>query len=235
METFSQWNRPEIRTQVLEIQARRLVTLSTSPSVRRVAEWLWRWRPPAAPRRRRRRTASAPTSAPWCPRTRSRSRPGSSVWAHEIETGDSRSKNEMIKGYDSTSVVEVQRAHFFSPAQAWALCTEPGRAQACENIPRACLEPELFTDKNGKIRAGVYFEPFWKLGLLSLKPFCLLTASQKFDLHLVPPLATSTVVDSMSCKLMGMGSIFMHLPVSSSLPSYFLLKNLVSLDRLHWK
>ena len=45
--------------------------------------------------------------------------------------------------------IEVKRAPIF---QARALSSEPRRARACPNYPRACFEPELFTNKNAKIR-----------------------------------------------------------------------------------
>ena len=44
--------------------------------------------------------------------------------------------------------LEVERAQIF---QARALSVEPQRARACQNSPRACFEPELFTNKNAKI------------------------------------------------------------------------------------
>ena len=50
------------------------------------------------------------------------------------------------------------------------MSVEPERARACPNYPRACFEPELFTNKNAKIRVRAYFEPFGKLGSLSLEP-----------------------------------------------------------------
>ena len=37
-------------------------------------------------------------------------------------------------------------------------------------IFRACFKPELFTNKNAKIRVQAYFEHFEKLGLPSLEP-----------------------------------------------------------------
>ena len=62
------------------------------------------------------------------------------------------------------NILEVERAQIF-------------RAQACQNSFRSCFEPEVFINKNAKIRVGAYFEPFGKLGSLSLEPgACLLRA-----------------------------------------------------------
>ena len=48
---------------------------------------------------------------------------------------------------------------------------EPGQAQASQNIPRACFDPELFTNKNIKIRARASFEPFCKIWLVKSSTF----------------------------------------------------------------
>ena len=49
--------------------------------------------------------------------------------------------------------IEVVRGHFLSLSRARALSVEPVRARACENIPQACFQPELFTNSNNNIRA----------------------------------------------------------------------------------
>ena len=59
---------------------------------------------------------------------------------------------------------------FSSPSCAQALNVKPGRAQAWENFPRACFEPELFTNKNAKIQVWAYFEPYRSMGSSSLEP-----------------------------------------------------------------
>ena len=50
--------------------------------------------------------------------------------------------------------VEVKRAHFFSPAQAWALCTEPGQAQACQISPVPALSQSFLLIKMLKFWGG---------------------------------------------------------------------------------
>ena len=59
--------------------------------------------------------------------------------------------------------------NFSSPSRARALSVEAEQARACPNYPRACFEPELFTNKNAEIRDRAYLEHFGKalsLGLI---------------------------------------------------------------------
>ena len=51
---------------------------------------------------------------------------------------------------------------FSSLRQARAKNVKPGRAQACQIIPRAYFEPELFTNKSYKILTRAYIEFFLK-------------------------------------------------------------------------
>ena len=53
-----------------------------------------------------------------------------------------------------------------------SLSIEPGRVRACPNVPRACFEPKLFTNKNYKIQCLSLLWAFLKirLGPLSLSP-----------------------------------------------------------------
>ena len=65
--------------------------------------------------------------------------------------------------------------NFSSVSQARALSFEPERVQACPNYPRACFEPELFTNKNAKIRV----QALQKYRLIEPRAWGLLTVSQK--------------------------------------------------------
>jgi hypothetical protein len=95
--TFCTRNKPGLETKSkMTISNEKIVfirlTLSTVFSIRLFFGWLWLWRFRVVPKRRRRRTTFVPTSGPWCPRTRSRSRVGIATWAREIETKGSRSE-----------------------------------------------------------------------------------------------------------------------------------------------
>ena len=52
------------------------------------------------------------------------------------------------------SSLEVEQAQIF---RARALSVKPERAGARQKGPWACFEPELFTNKNAKIRVQAYF------------------------------------------------------------------------------
>ena len=83
---------------------------------------------------------------------------------------------------------------FLNPSQAWALIVEHGQAWAWQNIPQACFEPKLFTNKNTKIWVQAYFQPFVKLGSSSLELGAYLlqakisTRAFEPEPRLVPPL-----------------------------------------------
>ena len=64
--------------------------------------------------------------------------------------------------------LKVKRAHFLSPTGARAFSIEPRWAQAWQNFPWACFEPELYTNKSYNIRAWAS-----SLGLITVsRKFC---------------------------------------------------------------
>ena len=91
---------------------------------------------------------------------------------------------------------KVVWGHFLAWAKLKLLVLSLNKAQTCEKYPGACFEPELFPNKNEKLQAQAYIEPFFKSGLLSLEPGAYLLRAKNWARafepkpRLVPPLGT---------------------------------------------